>query len=226
MPSRPRCAHLHPCRDPRTSFDVCVTLKCAVVTWVTNNPAVQRLVTDELLPAWRCALVAVIVWLKVTTQGDPVFPLHSTHRKPYELALVSRRVRAGDDDDPVATSSDSGGAAAVASSLSPLTPDDLAALGITDSTVPHYMCVSMPIGHSRKPPLDDMLTRLGIVTSGSRKLELFARNVRPGWTSVGDEVLYHQRVGVNFVKARGMAQCADGGDGCDAGDSVSGAASK
>ncbi|KAI8820561.1 MT-A70-domain-containing protein [Fimicolochytrium jonesii] len=41
--------------------------------------------------------------------------------------------------------------------------------------------------HSRKPFLDDVLTPY--IPATARKLELFARNLLPGWTSWGNEVL-------------------------------------
>eukprot|EP00933_Yihiella_yeosuensis_P052302 TRINITY_DN5032_c1_g1_i1.p1 TRINITY_DN5032_c1_g1~~TRINITY_DN5032_c1_g1_i1.p1 ORF type:complete len:364 (+),score=75.33 TRINITY_DN5032_c1_g1_i1:48-1139(+) len=45
---------------------------------------------------------------------------------------------------------------------------------------------SVPGRHSQKPFLDDFLPKAG------PKLEVFARNLRPGWTSWGNEVLYFQ----------------------------------
>ena len=37
-------------------------------------------------------VVAELCWYKVTCRGDPVCPLDSPHKKPYELAYIARRV--------------------------------------------------------------------------------------------------------------------------------------
>lgn len=46
--------------------------------------------------------------------------------------------------------------------------------------------------HSQKPPLHDILK--AYVPNDARCLELFARNLQPGWTSWGNEVLKHQEL--------------------------------
>ncbi|ELR22796.1 MTA70 family [Acanthamoeba castellanii str. Neff] len=55
-----------------------------VVVWVTNNPAIHNFVKRNLFPRWRVQYVATHYWLKLTSSGEPVMPLNSAHRKPYE----------------------------------------------------------------------------------------------------------------------------------------------
>ena len=72
-----------------------------------------------------------------------------------------------------------------------------------------HVVMSVPLRHSWKPPLDRVLEAharrlsldLGDVCSGGgggvaepegTRLELFARELRAGWTSVGDEVVLFQ----------------------------------
>lgn len=62
-----------------------------VAVWVTNRPKYKRFLIDKLFPAWDLELLGEWYWLKMTTAGDPVMPLNSTHRKPYELLLVAKR---------------------------------------------------------------------------------------------------------------------------------------
>ncbi|EQC24797.1 hypothetical protein SDRG_17312 [Saprolegnia diclina VS20] len=135
---------------------------CIVAIWVTNKPAYMTFLLDALLPAMRmdssCPL-AVWTWLKVATTGEPVTPLASTHRLPFERLVVAAR-----------------GPAAFCDAFRAL---------------PEQTLVSVPLRHSWKPPIDHLFPP-SLVPSNSPKLELFARELRPHWTSVGNEVLKFQ----------------------------------
>ncbi|KAI8580278.1 hypothetical protein K450DRAFT_237704 [Umbelopsis ramanniana AG] len=61
-----------------------------VAVWVTNRPKYKQFLIDKLFPSWNLELVGEWYWMKMTTMGQPVMPLDSTHRKPYELLLVAR----------------------------------------------------------------------------------------------------------------------------------------
>lgn len=61
-----------------------------VAVWVTNRPKYKQFLTDKLFPSWNLEVVGEWYWMKMTTTGQPVMPLDSTHRKPYELLLVAR----------------------------------------------------------------------------------------------------------------------------------------
>lgn len=72
-----------------------------VAVWVTNNPAIRTFVLQELLPSWSCEPVATWYWLKVTPNGQMVFPLKESMqatRRPYEVVILGRaRVRRDDE---------------------------------------------------------------------------------------------------------------------------------
>ncbi|KAI8062879.1 MT-A70-like protein [Gongronella butleri] len=132
-----------------------------VAVWVTNKPKFRRFIQDKLFPAWGVACVGEWVWVKVTNDGSPVFPLDSPHRKPYEQLILGRR----------ADSSNSHG----------------------DAVTPpyHHILMSIPsTQHSRKPPLQDILSRY--IQKDARCLEMFARCLMPGWTSWGNECIKFQ----------------------------------
>ncbi|XP_074549063.1 N(6)-adenine-specific methyltransferase METTL4 [Halichoeres trimaculatus] len=134
-----------------------------VVTWVTNRPSHLRFVRDELYPHWGVEVVAEWFWVKVTTSGQFVFPLDSHHKKPYEV-LVLGRYRSPADE---------------ATGWSPVPVED------------HRLIVSVPSAlHSQKPSLSEVLKPY--IEPQTKCLELFARNLQPGWTSWGNEVLKFQ----------------------------------
>ncbi|XP_053198800.1 N(6)-adenine-specific methyltransferase METTL4-like [Scomber japonicus] len=139
---------------------------CLVVTWVTNRPSHLRFICDELYPHWGVEVVAEWYWVKVTTSGQFVFPLDSQHKKPYEV-LVIGRYRSSTTDS---------------SSLS-----ETSAAPVEDQR----LIVSVPSAlHSQKPSLSEVLKPY--VGAEAKCLELFARNLHPGWTSWGNEVLKFQ----------------------------------
>ena len=65
-----------------------------------------------------------------------------------------------------------------------------------------HVMMSVPLRHSWKPPIDRVIEAharyLGLDLGGGgpeMRLELFAREMREGWTSVGDEVVLFQMRG-------------------------------
>ncbi|ERE83553.1 methyltransferase-like protein 4 [Cricetulus griseus] len=141
---------------------------CLIVTWVTNRQKHLCFVKEELYPSWSVEVIAEWYWVKITHSGEFVFPLDSPHKKPYEC-LVLGRVREK--------------AASV-----------LRSTGVKVSPVPDQkLIVSVPcILHSHKPPLAEVLK--DYIKPGGQCLELFARNLQPGWMSWGNEVLKFQHV--------------------------------
>uniref|UniRef100_A0A8C5Q6A6 Methyltransferase 4, N6-adenosine n=1 Tax=Leptobrachium leishanense TaxID=445787 RepID=A0A8C5Q6A6_9ANUR len=139
--------------------------ECLVVTWVTNRQKHLRFIKEELYPHWSVRTLAEWHWVKITKSGELVFPLDSQHKKPYEI-LVLGRLQKPDS----ATFSDD---------LPPIPP--------------HKLIVSVPCKlHSHKPPLSEILKEY--VKPDAQCLELFARNLQPGWTSWGNEVLKFQHL--------------------------------
>ncbi|XP_077208778.1 N(6)-adenine-specific methyltransferase METTL4 [Paroedura picta] len=142
--------------------------ECLVVTWVTNRQKHLRFVKDELYPHWAVHGVVEWYWVKITKSGEFVFPLESSHKKPYEI-LVLGRIQ-GSSEMPLRTSGDE-------------------ALPLPD----HKLIVSVPSTlHSHKPPLTEILKEY--TRPDVECLELFARNLQPGWTSWGNEVIKFQHM--------------------------------
>ncbi|XP_067323557.1 N(6)-adenine-specific methyltransferase METTL4 [Anolis sagrei] len=142
---------------------------CLVVTWVTNRQKHLRFVKNELYPYWSVHGVVEWFWVKITRSGEFVFPLDSFHKKPYEV-LILGRVQ-GSTDRPLRISEDI---------VLPAIPDQ-------------KLIVSVPCTlHSHKPPLADVLKEYAKPEVNC--LELFARNLQPGWTSWGNEVLKFQHI--------------------------------
>ncbi|XP_055086042.1 N(6)-adenine-specific methyltransferase METTL4 [Periophthalmus magnuspinnatus] len=138
---------------------------CLVVTWVTNRPSHLRFVCDELYPHWGVEVMAEWLWVKVTTSGQFVFPLDSEHKKPYEILVLGRFISTVNRSE--GSSSES--------------------ISIED----HRLIVSVPSTlHSQKPQLSELLKPY--IRPNAKCLELFARNLHPGWTSWGNEVLKFQ----------------------------------
>ncbi|XP_061778183.1 N(6)-adenine-specific methyltransferase METTL4 isoform X3 [Nerophis ophidion] len=137
---------------------------CLVVTWVTNRPKHLRFVRDELYPHWGVEIVAEWLWVKVTTEGQFVFPLDSPHKKPYEVLVLGRYSRSQEKSSTESVS----------------TPVEN-----------QRLVVSVPSAlHSHKPSLSEVLKPY--VGGDASCLELFARSLQPGWTSWGNEVLRFQ----------------------------------
>ncbi|XP_059714854.1 N(6)-adenine-specific methyltransferase METTL4 isoform X1 [Haemorhous mexicanus] len=140
---------------------------CLVVTWVTNRQKHLRFVKDELYPHWSVKTLAEWHWVKITTAGEFVLPLDSLHKKPYEVLILGR-----------------------------VQEDVKEALRKSEGVLPipeHQLIVSIPCSlHSHKPPLAAVLAEF--IKPDVECLELFARNLQPGWTSWGNEVLKFQHI--------------------------------
>ncbi|KAG8197170.1 hypothetical protein JTE90_011329 [Oedothorax gibbosus] len=133
---------------------------CLIVLWVTNNEAQMNFITKVLFNKWKVSNFTGWHWLKVTQKGRVIHPIDWHHKKPYENLLLIR-IPFNDNQS---------------SSTSFLEPE------------PHKIIVSVPSSiHSHKPPLDEILKPY--ISENPNCLELFARYLLPGWTSLGNEVL-------------------------------------
>ncbi|KAM0713036.1 hypothetical protein Q7P35_000487 [Cladosporium inversicolor] len=146
-------------------LDVLMADSCLVVIWITNKPAVRDLVLGEngLFDCSGVELVEEWVWLKTTVHGEPVTPIDSVWRKPYEILLLGRKSRqysAHSEDTPTA-----------------------------HPQVPKKVLISVPDLHSRKPCLKELLEHYVSDPSSYRALEIFARHLVAGWWSWGDECI-------------------------------------
>ncbi|XP_047554178.1 N(6)-adenine-specific methyltransferase METTL4 isoform X2 [Lutra lutra] len=163
-----RYSYLSPLQIKQIPIPKLAAPNCLVITWVTNRQKHLRFVKEELYPSWSVEIVAEWHWVKITNSGEFVFPLDSPHKKPYE-GLILGRVRE--------------------KTAVPLRNEDVKVLPIPD----HKLIVSVPCTlHSHKPPLAEVLK--DYVKPDGEYLELFARNLQPGWTSWGNEVLKFQHM--------------------------------
>ncbi|KFM75515.1 Methyltransferase-like protein 4, partial [Stegodyphus mimosarum] len=133
---------------------------CLIIVWVTNNEKQINFVKDELFQQWNVTSSAIWHWSKITQKGHFIHPINSHHKKPYENILLGRV--AFDERNCSAYS-----------------------FPVLKS---NKVIVSVPSSiHSHKPPLMEILKPY--IPKHPKCLELFARYLLPGWTSVGNEVL-------------------------------------
>jgi N6-adenosine-specific RNA methylase IME4 len=146
-------------------LDVLMADSCLIAIWITNKPAVRELVLGEngLFDCWGVELVEEWIWLKTTVHGEPVTPIDSVWRKPYEILLLGRKSRQY-----------------VVPTGKPLTRHEL---------VPKRVLASVPDLHSRKPCLKELFETLVPDPQSYRALEVFARHLVAGWWSWGDECI-------------------------------------
>lgn len=133
-----------------------------VAVWITNRPAVRECVLGAggLFEAWNVSLTEEWIWLKVTSSGEPVYPLNGQWRKPYEVLLIGKR------------------------------PADAMAIAQQSLPVTRRLLVAVPDLHSRKPSVKTLVEHILLPhTPGFVGLEIFARYLTADWFSWGNEVL-------------------------------------
>ncbi|ETP52296.1 hypothetical protein F442_02656 [Phytophthora nicotianae P10297] len=137
--------------------------ECILAVWVTNRPRYMTYLREQALPSWGFTYHACWYWLKLSKNGELVTPLDSTHRLPVETLLVAYRAKDQKHEQLLRRR-----------------------LGEKMRIV-----VSIPLRHSWKPPPECFFDK-DIMSTSHRKVELFARELRPHWTSIGNEVLKFQ----------------------------------
>ncbi|KAF1975081.1 MT-A70-domain-containing protein [Bimuria novae-zelandiae CBS 107.79] len=132
-----------------------------VGVWITNKEAMRAHVLGEggLFEQWNVGLVEEWIWVKVTTQGEPMFDIDSTLRKPYEVLLLGR--------------------------AAPNAWTRMEHARVPKKKV----IAAVPDVHSRKPCLKELLEPYMPDASDYSALEVFSRNLVTGWTSWGNEVI-------------------------------------
>jgi N6-adenosine-specific RNA methylase IME4 len=133
--------------------------ECVLAVWVTNRPRYLVYLREHALPSWGFTFHACWYWLKLSKNGELVTPLDSTHRLPVETLVVAYRAEDALHEQRVRQR-----------------------LGEQVRIV-----LSIPLRHSWKPPPESFFDE-SIVSATDKKAELFARELRPHWTSVGNEV--------------------------------------
>ncbi|ETS82715.1 hypothetical protein PFICI_04591 [Pestalotiopsis fici W106-1] len=68
-------------------------LEGIVAVWVTNKPAVIDLLKSPggLFDQWNVEPIGEWIWVKVTSNGEPIVDFGSTWRKPWERLLFAKR---------------------------------------------------------------------------------------------------------------------------------------
>ncbi|CAI5720673.1 unnamed protein product [Hyaloperonospora brassicae] len=139
------------------------SVECILAIWVTNRPRYMTYLREQALPSWGFTFHACWYWLKLGTNGELVVPLDSTHRLPVETLVVAYR---GQDVEH----------------------EQLLRKRLGTQT---RIVLSIPLRHSWKPPPESFFDN-DMVAESDKKVELFARELRSNWTSVGNEVLKFQ----------------------------------
>jgi N6-adenosine-specific RNA methylase IME4 len=143
--------------------------------WVTNAEKSRKAAYNALQGAGLgLTVVEEWVWVKTTTEGEPVSPVDALWRKPYEVLVIGGSLKGMHADG---------------------------AGGLNANTITRRVIAGVPDVHSRKPNLRDVFERVffsspapaaldGAAHDGVAYsvLEVFARNLTAGWWACGDEV--------------------------------------
>ncbi|CAL4913097.1 unnamed protein product [Urochloa decumbens] len=140
------------------------TAGALLVLWITNREKLRMFVEKELLPSWGVKDPTVFYWLKVKPDGSLIGDLDLFHHRPYECLLLGY-INVNTD-------------AKRESNFKLLEGSQV--------------IMSVPGAHSRKPPLEKLLSEYIPGPKPPRCIELFARELCPGWTSWGNEPLHFQ----------------------------------
>ncbi|KAJ4296500.1 hypothetical protein N0V90_006545 [Kalmusia sp. IMI 367209] len=129
--------------------------------WITNKEAMRGHVLGPggLFEKWNVGLIEEWIWVKVTTQGEPVFDIDSSLRRPYEILLLGR--------------------------AAPNAWTTMSHARVSKKKV----IAAVPDIHSRKPCLKELLKPYMPDAKDCCALEVFSRNLVAGWTSCGNEVI-------------------------------------
>ncbi|CAF1126373.1 unnamed protein product [Adineta steineri] len=141
------------------------TKSSLICCWSTNCDKVEEFIKNELFTKWNCQYLTTWYWLKVTRSGEPVLDLTSLDKKSYETLILGYT---GNDDDRF-------------SSLKNTTK---------------IICSIPALIHSTKPALHILFQDLINFPNNDidHCLEIYARNLLPNFTSIGNEVLKHQSI--------------------------------
>ncbi|KAM0823084.1 hypothetical protein ACQ4PT_071121 [Festuca glaucescens] len=135
-----------------------------IVLWITNREKLRRFVQEELLPSWGVKDPTEFYWLKVKSDGSLIGDLDLFHHRPYEC-LILGYINVNREAEPGSNFKFLQG---------------------------HQVIMSVPGAHSRKPPLQKILSEYIPGAQPPRCIELFARELGSGWTSWGNEPLRFQ----------------------------------
>ncbi|KAF7923412.1 uncharacterized protein EAE97_010850 [Botrytis byssoidea] len=178
--------------------------------WITNKPAFRSMLLDKggMFDHWGLELIEEWIWLKVTSNGEPMCEILGTWRKPWEILLVGRKkderesVGVGDSGFKKSVGNEElniekeydleGSNQSSPSSLPSPSPSQTPSQS-ENSNLPikRRIIIGVPDLHSRKPNLRFLFGQL-LGLQDYRGLEIFARNLTAGWWGWGNELLKFQ----------------------------------
>ncbi|TGO32361.1 hypothetical protein BHYA_0325g00090 [Botrytis hyacinthi] len=179
--------------------------------WVTNKPAFRSMLLDEggMFDHWGLEFVEEWIWLKVTSNGEPMCEISGTWRKPWEILLVGRKKYGkesvgvedtefkkfvGNEELNIEKEYDLEGSNQPSPSPSPSPSPTPSQSENANLPIKRRIIIGVPDLHSRKPNLRFLFGQL-LGLQEYRGLEIFARNLTAGWWGWGNEVLKFQNDG-------------------------------
>jgi N6-adenosine-specific RNA methylase IME4 len=144
--------------------------------WVTNHAKIQRFILTKLFPGWGLHHIGQLVWIKVTAEDKS----KSIPGGQLVFPLKNKQGRK---------------------------PYEILLLGHTkDHPLKSQtrLFASVPLGHSRKPAVLDLLQSFLSPSQQLNVYEFFARRLFPGpspegyWVSIGNEPLAFSQEGVGY----------------------------
>jgi N6-adenosine-specific RNA methylase IME4 len=191
---------------------------CVLALWVTNDPAVISFALETLLPRWGFELVEEWLWLKIAADGELISSVTSRHKKPYERLLLARfnhggiRARYAADDNENDGEEDQPQERATKRRRSRTEAHGSVETCSTanEPRIPTNVFICPSLRHSMKPPIEAFLVEWaeqqlsmpinaahgegaeGDDAASLRTTELFARETKEGFISVGNQPLLFQ----------------------------------
>ncbi|CAF1234028.1 unnamed protein product [Rotaria sordida] len=140
------------------------TRSSLICCWSTNCDRIEEFIKNDLFNKWNCQYLTTWYWLKITRSGEPILDLTSMDKKSYETLILGYT---GNDDK---------------------------FNSLKDTT--KILCSIPALIHSTKPALHLLFQNLINFPNNEidNCLELYARNLLPNFTSIGNEVLKHQSI--------------------------------
>ncbi|KAJ5605711.1 hypothetical protein N7510_008492 [Penicillium lagena] len=136
--------------------------------WVTNSERSRKAAYDSLRSA-GFRVCEEWIWIKITTDGQPISTLDGLWRRPYETLIIGRKPTGNEVED------------------------------IVNTTITRRVIAAVPDLHSRKPNLKSIFEEVFFASDSSDRynpiivpyaaLEVFARNLTAGWWACGNEAI-------------------------------------
>ncbi|XP_076088608.1 N(6)-adenine-specific methyltransferase METTL4-like [Mytilus galloprovincialis] len=187
---------------------------CVIGMWVTNKMKHKDFVIQELFPFWNVDFITTWYWIKVTKTGSTVLDIMSEHKKTYEILIlgkckhtemkdvsdekidsnteeehtkndICKNMKCKENFSEKISSKSLDGIYNERTILPASLNNDNLPLEMTMMSVPSSI-------HSMKIPLQDIMKPYLPETPNC--LEIFARNLTPGWCCYGNEVFKHQHM--------------------------------